>query len=109
MDEPTFRVAEIVCDSCGEHLYIARGDDELDAQQQHVERHKQGICRRCGHWNDEHRALAFYDHQGVCCVAYAGMGDFCGCAGLPDEEGDGTDLPALESIPGVAAWWDDVQ
>lgn len=86
MDEPTFRVVEIVCDSCGEHLYIARGDDELDAQQQHVERHKQGICRRCGHWNDEHRALAFYDHQGVCCLAYAGMGDFCGCAG--DKEGD---------------------
>ncbi|BCO56068.1 hypothetical protein MINTM005_13120 [Mycobacterium intracellulare] len=87
MTEISFRATEIVCTACGEHLYIGRHDDELQIQQQHVDRHEAGKCARCGHWRDEHAATAqgtrdyLNTSQGHCCWHPYGMGDFCGCAG----------------------------
>lgn len=85
-DDPTFRVLELRCEDCGEHLYLRRFDDPNAVQAKHVQRHRNGKCPLCGHWNDEHHdssrfpePVAGWINGPLICGHPTGQGDFCGC------------------------------
>lgn len=80
--KPTFKTAH-KCNEC----YEESGWDEDDWTAKHTERHRLGVCAKCGHWRDGHvpaddreREYLRTD-QKLVCRKNLGMGDFCGCEG----------------------------
>lgn len=90
-EEPTFSVVQLRCDLCGELLSTLTA--EMSAcEEKHRERHRQGTCPECGHWNDEHydssrfpAPIAGYHNGPKICGHHIGWGDFCGCGTVKDD------------------------